>query len=586
MNKLLIPALVSGGVASYLALETHFDRVDRVVLFLLLFGAYVLAFLAMTVALSIGLRVFKLQEKFSTDSRRALECFLFLGPLLINVLLAVFGHKNIVFAAKPPLADHIVLQFVTMGFGLSVLYFGLRQIYRLPGQARRRAAATLWALIPLAMLLPSSTGAHARRDGGSIPTLSPPQRVANAPVVLIGLDGIDAKLLEAGIATGRLPRFRSFMEEGFVSRLDFGDVPLSPIIWTSLSTGKTRHQHGIHDFVTIRSPLFRQELGTWYTSIPPGFAVKSVMVRLKRFGLITERVANGLDRRGPSIWQLLSAHDMRSIVVNYMVSWPAEDVNGAFISQYMYHHSTDVKQVRPTAISPSVDLPSFGFENPPGVVETLELEPPRKVPTGPIELAEAEFEYVADIALRLAEVEPFDLLTFYTHWPDTFNHTMTPVDYESALSGEFSTEVSAELLACLARVDRFLADLAQRAETANFIVVSDHGVQLGHDGKNVVVQHVHAPPGIFLGAGPNISPNRVVGSISMLDVVPTLLTYYGLPVAEDMPGQVVQELLGVGDGPRAVATYDELIENSRVTPDEAPDLTDVEERLRALGYVQ
>ena len=231
-------------------------------------------------------------------------------------------------------------------------------------------------------------------------------------------------------------------------------------------------------------------------------------------------MANGLDRRGPSIWQLLSAHDLSSVVVNYMVSWPAEEVRGVFISQYLYHRDVDLSEIQPTAISPVLQLPSFGFEHPQGVVDRLGPTPSQKAPSVRTKLGEAEFEYVAEIALLLAREEAFDLMSFYTHWPDTFNHTITPRDYESALSGSFSTRVSRELLACLARIDRFLGELHQRVEAVNFIVVSDHGVQLGHNGKRKIVQHTYAPPGIFLAMGPDISPRKQAAAVSVLDVVP------------------------------------------------------------------
>lgn len=586
MHKLLLPALVSSGVVSFLALETQFDRLDRVVLFLILFATYLFAFIGITTVLRIGLRVFTASNALRPDSRRSLECFLFLGPLLVNILLAIHGHKDIVFATKPVLAGWLTLQIASTCAGLLILYVVLLAIYRVPKRGRRWAAATLLALVPLAILLPCPGRGPTRVDAAPAPAQGPTNRLSEAPIVLVGLDGIDSRLLEAGITTGRLPSFRAFIEKGFVSQLDFGEIALSPIVWTSLATGKTRFQHGIHDFVTIRSPLFRRELGTWFSNIPPGFGVKSVMAGLRRLGLVTERVANGLDRRGPSIWQLLSAHDLNSIVVNYMVSWPAEQIKGVFISQYFYHRSVNLPKVQPTAISPAVNLPSFGFEQPRGVVEQLGPTPPKDASALPTELGEAEFEYMSEIALLLAQRESFDLMTFYTHWPDTFNHAMAPADYESALSGEFSTEVSGELLMCLERIDRFLKELQQRAKGANFIVVSDHGVQLGHDGRQEIVQHAHAPAGIFLGVGPDIVPRKEGPLVSVLDVAPTLLTYFGLPVGADMEGELLGDLFGIRGEPIVITSYDDFVENRRVKPDETPDLSDVEERLRSLGYLQ
>ena len=52
-----------------------------------------------------------------------------------------------------------------------------------------------------------------------------------------------------------------------------------------------------------------------------------------------------------------------------------------------------------------------------------------------------------------------------------------------------------------------------------------------------------------------------------------------------MQGEVVKELFGAEGAPSFVASYDELIENRRVQPDQTPDMKEVEERLRSLGYL-
>ena len=55
--------------------------------------------------------------------------------------------------------------------------------------------------------------------------------------------------------------------------------------------------------------------------------------------------------------------------------------------------------------------------------------------------------------------------------------------------------------------------------------------------------HAGAPDGVLIVAGEGIRPGPLPAGASVLDVAPTLLYLMGLPVARDMEGRVLTEIL-------------------------------------------
>jgi hypothetical protein len=55
--------------------------------------------------------------------------------------------------------------------------------------------------------------------------------------------------------------------------------------------------------------------------------------------------------------------------------------------------------------------------------------------------------------------------------------------------------------------------------------------------------HAGAPPGVLVAVGDGIQPGATVRGASILDVAPTILYLLGLPVARDMEGRVLAEIV-------------------------------------------
>ena len=69
-------------------------------------------------------------------------------------------------------------------------------------------------------------------------------------VVILGLDGLDPGLVTRFMAEGRLPHFAKLAEEGVFRPLATTHPSISPVAWSSFSTGVDPSRHSIYDFLT------------------------------------------------------------------------------------------------------------------------------------------------------------------------------------------------------------------------------------------------------------------------------------------------------------------------------------------------
>jgi hypothetical protein len=93
--------------------------------------------------------------------------------------------------------------------------------------------------------------------------------------------------------------------------------------------------------------------------------------------------------------------------------------------------------------------------------------------------------------------------------------------------------------------------------------------------------HGGAPDGVLLVAGAGIRPGATPARASVLDVAPTLLYLLGLPVARDMEGRVLTEILEPAFARENPVTFIPSYESLAVAPaapgaplDDLPPLPD------------
>ncbi|HPQ40730.1 MAG TPA: alkaline phosphatase family protein, partial [bacterium] len=103
-------------------------------------------------------------------------------------------------------------------------------------------------------------------------------------------------------------------------------------------------------------------------------------------------------------------------------------------------------------------------------------------------------------------------------------------------------------------------------------------------------QHWHAPDGIFLATGPGIRSPATAQSIRIQDIMPTLMHWMALPVADDLDGQPMSTIFTdeflAGNPPVRIKTYGPRSGSS--APVEAPEAVEesIRSELESLGYIQ
>ena len=99
----------------------------------------------------------------------------------------------------------------------------------------------------------------------------------------------------------------------------------------------------------------------------------------------------------------------------------------------------------------------------------------------------------------------------------------------------------------------------------------------------------HRPNGILVAAGPAVQRRNSIQTLSILDVAPTLLYAMGLPVPQDLEGQVAEALFDPDYCRSHPVAFGAPTRGSSARPLPAVDARmemEVMRRLRALGYVE
>src|SRR5207244_2912847 len=68
-------------------------------------------------------------------------------------------------------------------------------------------------------------------------------------VLIIGIDGADWKIIDRLAAEGAVPNLAKLKKDGTWAELQSQEPILSPIIWTTIATGKTPDKHGVAWFM-------------------------------------------------------------------------------------------------------------------------------------------------------------------------------------------------------------------------------------------------------------------------------------------------------------------------------------------------
>jgi predicted AlkP superfamily phosphohydrolase/phosphomutase/Flp pilus assembly protein TadD len=408
-------------------------------------------------------------------------------------------------------------------------------------------------------------------------------------VIVLGLDGMDPRTVDLLMSEGKLPNFAKLRQQGAYAPLVSAEPLLSPVVWTTIATGKGPDQHRIGHFVAV------DEKGD---QLP----VTSAMRKVK------------------ALWNILSDAGRRVAVLGWWATWPSEKVNGAMVSDHFAYHFLFDQGLH------GDDNPA-GKTWPPELVDKLRplVKRPQDLKLADlapfVSVSQEEFDRPFDlndeisgfkwalsttityrsVGLDLWKKEKPDTLLAYFEATDSTAHLFGHLFRVSGLSGELAEQqkrYGKAVEAMYVYADGIVGDfLAAMDDDTTLIVLSDHGFDLGalpDDPSKLrnmrrVSERFHRIQGIVYLWGRNIKPRTRLDNPSILDITPTILALNGVAPARDMPGRVLSEALEI-KSPTRIASYEPggtqtaaagspAAGDSRVDPE-------ILKRLQSLGYLQ
>ena len=418
-------------------------------------------------------------------------------------------------------------------------------------------------------------------------------------VLVLGLDGMDPRTIDLLMAEGKMPNFARLRQGGAYGTLRSIPPLLSPIIWTTIATGKTADQHGIGHF-TATDPTTGEELP----------------------------VTSGM-RRVQALWNMLTEESRSVAVVGWWATWPPETVNGAMVSDHTGYHflfeegfsddesaaADGAAKMHPasleTEIMPLLRRPStLTYDE---VARFVDVDRPTFERNADFEDELTHFRWALatagsyrDIGLKLWHEQQPDLGMVYIEATDSTSHLFGHLFRAENLAGALASQqekygraVEEMYVFADEMVGTYLDALD---DNTTLMVLSDHGFDLGalHDDPSKagdmrrVSERFHNEEGILYLYGRGVKAGARLDQAGILDIAPTVLGLLDLPAARDMPGRMLTEALHGVDEPIRVATYEtdsaltassgRSADDPAVARDSAVDEATLA-RLRSLGYL-
>ena len=145
-------------------------------------------------------------------------------------------------------------------------------------------------------------------------------------VIVLGIDGMDPKLLSNFMARGVMPNFSRLAAEGSFVELTTSIPPQSPVAWSNFITGMDPGGHGIYDFIHRRPDSRIPYLST------SGMTPPSKIVKLGKYRIPLKGGEAVLLRKGKAFWQILEENGIPSALFKIPANFPPAETEARTFS--------------------------------------------------------------------------------------------------------------------------------------------------------------------------------------------------------------------------------------------------------------
>jgi hypothetical protein len=508
--------------------------------------------------------------------------FASLAFLALAAVAALYWHNLLAYRHALPLdvlRALAVSAVVVTGCAAVFLAIGL-DMALFPRHDRPLAAALAVLAPAAALVVPLALRPDAAAPAPPAPVRLDETRPARR-VVVVGLDGLAPSDVSAARG-GELPAFARLARRGAFSPLATVRPTEGPPVWTTMMTGRLPRDHGIASATTYR---LRGSDGEW--ALLPKAALVGA---LERAGLASRRPVASTSRRRRALWNVLDAFGIPAGLVRVWGTHPPETIRGFVVSPY-FHLLLDGPERGRGTVFPGELLPEIGARavaprdlDPALLADLADAAAPAALDDPLIrELAgralapDLTYARAADV-LRRAYAPALLVVSF--HGYDAAGHLFYRYAHPEAFG-----DVGADEARRYGRVPDRYASLVERwvGEVEKdlgpgdvLVVVSGHGLAPTPLWRRLVgvltgtsvgaATRNGAPDGVLLVVGEGIRPGAAPARASVLDVAPTLLYLLGLPVARDMEGRVLTEMLEPAFARQNPVTFIPSYESLAVAP--------------------
>ena len=358
-------------------------------------------------------------------------------------------------------------------------------------------------------------------------------------LLIVGWDAADWQVIDPLIKQGRMPVLAGLITRGIRSDLSTLEPKLSPLLWTTIATGRTPDRHGIANFVEPK---------------PDGSGL---------------RVATSTSRKVKALWNIASQLGLRSQVTGWYASHPAEPILGSVTSNLLMEGDPGdggawplvPGAVHPASLAEDVAASRVGRAamRADGLGTLVPNLPAGLVGDPRVDTLCKLMAVAASVeraALTAMEHAPWDLSMVFFESIDTVGHHF--MQYRSPRmkhASEADVRTFGGVMdAVYAWHDAALGRLLDRAGPGTTVIlVSDHGFHSGSgrpylddlppERRMEKEASWHRPTGILVAAGPGIRSGAAVAAANIVDITPTALALLGLPAAADFAGRALAEAI-------------------------------------------
>ncbi|MEZ4792701.1 MAG: alkaline phosphatase family protein [Gelidibacter sp.] len=402
-------------------------------------------------------------------------------------------------------------------------------------------------------------------------------------LLLIGWDAADWKIIGPMLAKGQMPALKKMIDNGVYGNMSTMNPPYSPMLWSSVATGKTPDKHGVLGFIEV----------------------------LENNSGVRPVTANS--RKVRALWNILHNQGLKSNLVGWWPSFPAEPINGVVVTDKFQKVSLDPKKqkamaegtIHPKSVEKEFkDLRMFPHEVTsehilPFIPNAAQIDQEKE--KGIVTLAKILSQNVSihNATTRLLRTSEWDFMAVYYDLIDHCCHSYMkfhPPKLKAVKQEQY--DIFKEAVTGAYRFQDMMLErtLELVDEDTTVMVISDHGFESGNK-RLLRMPKVQAAPamdhrqfGIFVAMGPNIKKNEKVFGLGLIDVAPTILNHFGLPVGEDMDGKVALDIFEEPKEINYIKSWEEVTGDfGELKQKNEPDaFTDDEtmEQLIELGYVE